>query len=230
MQKFIKLKNQRIGFVKNDDTIVVGYPVLQVPVKYWKNKIKKMDVFEKFVLKFFKAEKKDAEGIAELLGVHLQLIKDTISKLKPDFIKEDESKNLKITDKGKQALQDELFQEENYVKGTLLFDTIRNQFFPYVFEKGAFEDDDGSKQNKYFLEPEENYYKSGKKLSLLQPKANFTACQHNNTLAISKGEYEPDEIEDMEISESSFNTFTTNELADKVYGVEFYPPKMGKIN
>lgn len=161
---------------KNDQVQAVLWPVMVHRVLYPEVKQPGMNLFQKAVLRLIRAKTHDAEDIAQLTGLHTDLIKLIQAQLLSRGWINDQATEL--TDTGIKAINEEDDQTEQLASGYLFQDAVTGELWPRI-------------DNKFKVmearNPEEKYpefiqdRKTGYPLKPFKPRPPSTHCVQPDT-------------------------------------------------
>ena len=109
------------------------WPVLVHRVLYPEAKQAELNLFQRAVLGLIRAQLTQAEAIAELTGLHVNLIKLILAQGVSNGWLTDSVR--KLTEKGEQLLDGESVEDDNLKAGYLFQDAISGQFWPRFAEQ-----------------------------------------------------------------------------------------------
>jgi len=109
------------------------WPVLVHRVLYPEAKEAQLNLFQRAVLGLIRAQLTQAEAIAELTGLHVNLIKLILAQGVSNGWLTDSARGL--TEKGEQLLDGESVEDDNLKAGYLFQDAISGQFWPRFAEQ-----------------------------------------------------------------------------------------------
>ncbi|PPC75036.1 hypothetical protein C4K68_22700 [Pokkaliibacter plantistimulans] len=165
------------------------WPVLVYRVLYPEAKQAELNLFQRAVLGLIRAQVTQAESIAELAGLHVNLIKLLLAQGVSNGWLTDSARGL--TEKGEQLLDGESVEDDHQKAGYMFQDAISGQFWPRFAEQlDLIEPEDPLQRYPVFI----GERKSGKSIRpfvMAAGKSSLPALDHE-ALAIAYRDYRDD--------------------------------------